>query len=238
MEENSYQKINSIFGRLSDLERELLRLIGGKEVDIANITASFNNAINVILKEHYPNIKDLDEKLEIRANLKYYYDLMKILMEIFKNVELYEKIDEKYFDDLHEFIADKEILIAGKYKSISAYELSAFYDENTRDKLESILAAKFEARSRQFFTIGPLEEEIKKIAKVAGADEVEISPIVGKKPFRSARSLIRFDVESEDKRQKLEIIGQELKKYLESKNYRVKFRTNSIFTDAQLLSDK
>ena len=100
MEENSYQKINSIFGRLSDLERELLRLIGGKEVDIANITASFNNAINVILKEHYPNIKDLDEKLEIRANLKYYYDLMKILMEIFKNVELYEKIDEKYFDDL------------------------------------------------------------------------------------------------------------------------------------------
>ena len=94
-----------------------------------------------------------------------------------------------------DFIDDKNNLISGKYRYICRQELTAFYDKNSRENLEKIIAAKFERRNREFFTFGSLEEEIKKIAKVAGAEKVEIKKINDQK-YRNllpmAQSLIIY----------------------------------------------
>ena len=118
----------------------------------------------------------MKDKLVIKSTLKFYYDLIDKLTDLVRNIENFQKIDPDYYKKLIEFIEDKDILINGKYKTICSQELTAFYDPTSRANLEKIISEKFLSKSKQYFTFGSLEEEIKKIAQLAGADYISIVP--------------------------------------------------------------
>ena len=243
IEKKYRDKIRQIFEELPELESHLLEHLNKKSLtisdNIAKLCAQFNKNINQILKKYYPEIKNMDDKLDIKSTLKFYYDLIDKLTDFIRLIEDFQKIDDNYYESLIDFIEDKENLITGKYKQVCIRELTAFYDKSSREHLEKVIATKFERKSRQFFTMGPLEEEIKKIAKVAGADDTNI--ILAKSMdesdlFESAQSVIKFTISTEDQN-KLDRIGEELKKYLESKKYKVKLKPGLVITDVKLLPD-
>ncbi len=226
IEDKYLKKIHEIFAYLSNLDEDLTELISQKSLkavdDIARMCAEVNKNINLILKKYYSEIKGIDDKLQIKSNLKFYYDLIDKLTDLVRNVEFFKKIDDKYYIALIEFIEDKRKLISGKYKQICTQELTAFYDQNSRQNLEKILASKLEKRNREFFTFGSLEEELKKIAKIAGADEVTIFPaeLMGEKLdlIQNPKSTINYSILSRDE-ETLKAIGRELKEFLTSKGY-------------------
>jgi len=243
IEKKYRDKIRQIFEELPELESHLLEHLNKKSLtisdNIAKLCAQFNKNINQILKKYYPEIKNMDDKLDIKSTLKFYYDLIDKLTDFIRLIESFQKIDDNYYESLIDFIEDKENLIMGKYKQVCIRELTAFYDKRSRDHFEKVIATKFERKSRQFFTMGPLEEEIKKIAKVAGADEVFISLAKSMDEsdlFESPQSVIKFTISTENQN-KLDRVGEELKKYLESKKYKVKLKPGLVITDAKLLPD-
>ncbi|MBD3255823.1 MAG: hypothetical protein GF383_12070 [Candidatus Lokiarchaeota archaeon] len=257
IEEKYRTQIEEILTNLIKSEKSLLKLLklkSIKEVDkIAQLCSEFNKQINIVLKK-YPEIKKMDYKLDIKTSLKFYYDLIDKLTDFVRNVENFKKIDDKYYDFLINFIEDKEKLIDGKYRSICSRELTAFYDKNTRDNLEKILNKKFDIREKQFFAIGPLEEEIKKIGKIAGANEIVIYPAsvlpANFDLIDSPKSLINYTIPSSDE-SKLKNIGNEIKKFLISKGYNAlvmivemsdiseekEILTGSVICNAHLLPD-
>ncbi len=236
-------KITEIFEDLPSLETHLIELLNRNSVkvvdDIASVCAKFNKSINLILKKYYPEIKEMKDKLEIKSVLKFYYDLIDKLTDLVRNIEDFQKIDPEYYDKLIEFINNKTELIEGKFKSICAQELTAFYDPASRANLEKVISEKFLMKSKQYFTIGSLEEEIKKIAKIAGAKQVSITPVEEsyKKDLESAESIIAYTVSDDKDEEILVKIGAELRQYLESKKYFVVVRPGLIITNAKLLFD-
>jgi hypothetical protein len=243
IEKKYYNKINEVFDSLSVLDNSLLNELNKKSVkninEVAKLCAEFNHNVNIILKKYYPEIKEMKYKLEIKSYLKFYYDLIFKLTDLVKHIENYQKIDQEYYDKLIEFMNDKEQLIFGKYKNICAQELTAFYDQNSRDALEKILIEKIERKSRHFFTFGSLEEEVKKIAKLAGANSLNIivADELSKEELDSAQTIIIFESEDPSDLVGLDKIGIELKNYLESKKYKCLLKDNTIITDAKLLPD-
>ena len=242
IEKKYLQKISDVFGELPGLEGDLVNLLIKNSLavidDIAIICAQFNKKINVILKKYYPEIKEMNDKLEIKSVLRFYYDLINKLMDLVRNVENFQKIEPEYYEKLIEFIEDKQNLISGKYRRISTQELTVFYDRTSRANLEKILTEKLEKKSNQYFTIGSLEEEIKKIVKIAGADNVLITRADEsmRKKLITANSVIEFTVSDETSIES-EKIGEQLKNYLLSKNYRVIHIGKMIITDAKLFPD-
>lgn len=237
-------KINEIFEDLPILENYLIELLNRNSVkvinEIASVCAKFNKSINLILKKYYPEIKEMKDKLEIKSFLKFYFELIAKLTDLVRNIINFQKIDPEYYDKLIEFIDNKETLIDGKYKTICAKELTSFYDPTSRANLEKIISEKFLTKSKHYFTFGSLEEEIKKIAKIAGVNQVSINRIDDsiKQELKSATSIIKYSVSNENDIKTLENIGKELKRFLESKNYDVIVKLGIIFTNAKLLSDK
>ncbi|MFX1391156.1 MAG: hypothetical protein ACFE9Z_13910 [Promethearchaeota archaeon] len=243
IEKKYYIKIKEIFEGLSNLDLTLLNQLRKKSVkninEIAKLCAEFNHNINIILKKYYPEIKEMNDKLEIKSNLKFYYDLIFKLTDLVKNVENFQNVDQEYYDKLIEFINEKEQLISGKYRVICSQELTAFYDQTSRNNLEKILLEKIESKSRQYFTFGSLEEEIKKIAKLEGAVSIIISVAdeLSKEELESAKSIIIFDSGEQPDFAKLDKIGQRIRNYLVSKNYNCNLKNDTIITDAKLLPD-
>jgi len=243
IEKKYFTKINEIFESLSILDNSLLNQLNKKSVkninEIAKLCAEFNHNINIILKKYYPEIKGIKDKLKIKSTLKFYYDLIHKLTDLVRNIENFQKIDQEYYEKLIEFINDKDNLISGKYKNICTQELTAFYDQNSRDALEKILLEKIEGKSREYFSFGSLEEEIKKIARLAGARSVTINVAdeLSKEELETAQSLIIFDSDEPSDFIGLNKIGGELKKYLESKKYKCLLKDDTIITDAKLLPD-
>ncbi|MFX1260201.1 MAG: hypothetical protein ACFFAN_20310 [Promethearchaeota archaeon] len=179
IEIKSRNKIFEIFNELSDLDNALLEQLNFKKSvifidEIAKLCANFNKNINLILKKYYPEIKELTDKLNIKSSLKFYYDLIEKLTDLIRNNENFQKFDEKYYKALIEFINEKESLITGKYKEICSKELLAFYNQNSRQNLEKVLKIKIKQKNQNSFRMGSLEEQIKKMAKGAGADLVSI----------------------------------------------------------------
>ncbi len=244
IEKKYLNKINELFEtELPQWEDYLLELLNKRSIKIADNTAKvcaeLNKNVNIILRQYYPKIKDMEDKLRIKSFLKFYFDLIDSLTNFIRNIENFQKIDDNYYNLLIEFIEDKENLIYGKYRSICTQELTIFYDPVSRENLEKIINEKFEKRSRQFFTFGSLEEEVKKIAKIAGAEKVEISiaETTGEKDLlESAESIITYSISLNNK-DKLKEVGEKLKNYLESKDYSVKILENSVVTNAKLLPD-
>jgi hypothetical protein len=243
IEKKYLKEIEDIFNNQIDLENSLLNELRKKSVkninEIAHLCARFNHNINLILKKYYPEIKEMDDKLKIKATLKFYYDLIFKLTDLVRNVENFQNIDQEYYDKLIEFINEKEALISGKYKIICSHELTAFYDQTSRNNLEKILLEKIESKSRQYFTIGSLEEEIKKIAKLEGAVSIIISVAdeLSKEELETAQSIIIFDTGEQLDFKMLDKIGERLRKYLVSKNYNCILKNDTIITDAKLLPD-
>lgn len=243
IEKKYNRKIYEIFEDLPSLEKNLIELLNRNSVkvidDIAGVCAKFNKNINLILKKYYPEIKEIKDKLEIKSFLKFYYDLIDKLTDLVKNIENFQKIDQEYYNKLIEFISNKESLINRKYKTICAQELTAFYDPSSRENLEKIISEKFEKRSKQYFTFGSLEEEIKKIAKNAGAIYVSINPVDNSAliELESAESLINFNTSNDEEKEKLNHIGNEIKQFLESKKFKVVVKPCLIITNAKLLPD-
>ena len=236
-------KITEIFEDLPSLETHLIQLLNRNSVkvvdDIASVCAKFNKSINLILKKYYPEIKEMKDKLEIKSILKFYYDLIDKLTDLVRNIDNFQKIDPEYYDKLIEFTNNKTELIEGKYKAICAQELTAFYDPTSRAHLEKIISEKFLMKSKQYFTFGSLEEEIKKIAKITGANQVSIMRVseLYKKELESAESIIAYTVSDDKDEEILSKIGAELKQYLESKNYYVVVKPGLVITNAKLFTD-
>lgn len=228
IEKKYLDKISEIFRKeLPQWEEYLLELFNKKSItisdNVAKACAEVNKNVNLILKKYYPEINKIDDKLEIKSQLKFYYDLLDKLTDFIRNIESFQKLDEQYYDFLIDFIKDKENLISKKYKAICIQELTAFYDKRSRDNLENILAEKLERRERQFFAIGPLEEEIKKIGKAAGAREISIFSAEERKMGKfyvidNPKSIIHYTILSDDE-EKLKNIGREIRTYLRSKGY-------------------
>jgi len=243
IEKKYYNKIREIFEQLSNLDGSLLDQLNKRSVkkinEIAKLCAHFNHNVNLILKKFYPEIKDMKEKLEIKSILKFYYDLIFKLTDLVRHIENFQRIDQEYYDKLIEFMNEKESLISGKYRSICSQELTAFYDKNSRDQLEKVLIEKIERKSRQYFTMGSLEEEVKKIAIVAGASSVIISVAdnLSKEELETAQSIIIYDITEQQDFTELNKIGEELKNFLESKNYSCIVKNDIVITDARLLPD-
>ena len=241
IEKKYLSKINEIFNeRLPQWEEYLLELLNKKSLkaidDIAKVCADFNKNINLILKQYYPEIKDMNEKLNIKSTLKFYFDLIDYLVTLVRDIENFQKIPDEYYKVLIDFVEKKEILISGKYRDICQLELTCFYDKETRDNLEKILEQKLALQNKDFFTFGSLEEEIKKIAKIAGAEKVQIKKAEDQLLLPSAQSVIYFTSDLDDET-KIRRISEELRRYLESKGYDVKTTLNSIITNARLLPD-
>ncbi|HEC37375.1 hypothetical protein LCGC14_1639350 [marine sediment metagenome] len=132
--------------------------------------------------------------------------------------------------------------------------LTVFYDKKTREELESVLNEKIESGSKQFFILGSLEEEIKKIARIAGAEEVTIltnEEMLKRAEFiANPRAIIQYSVYIRDE-ELLKSIGRELKEYLNSKGYEAmilileiadltleqEFLAGSVITNANLNPD-
>ncbi|UCD02458.1 MAG: hypothetical protein JSV23_05460 [Promethearchaeota archaeon] len=243
IEKKYNRKIYEIFEDLPSLEKSLIKLLNRNSVkvidDVAVICAKFNKNINLILKKYYPEIKEIKDKLEIKSILKFYYDLIDKLTDLVRNIENFQKIDPEYYNKLIEFINNKENLINGKYRTICTRELTAFYDPTSRENLEKIILEKFEKRSKQYFSFGSLEEEIKKYGKLAGANDIFITPAdkSALAELESAVSLINFNIPNDNEKEKLNLIGNEIKSLLESKKYQVVVKPGLIITDAKLLPD-
>ena len=243
IEKKYYSKIQEIFESLLILENSLLDQLERRSVkninEVAKLCANFNRKINVVLKKYYPEIKGMSDKLTIKSVLKFYYDLIHKLTDLVRNIENFRKIDQEYYDKLIEFINEKNNLISGKYKRISAQELTAFYDQNSRNNLEKVLLEKIERKSKQYFTFGSLEEEIKKIAVLSGAESVIIMTAdqLSKEDLESAQSIIRFDISEEQDFTELQKVGEEISRYLESKKYECIVKNDTVITNAILLPD-
>ena len=243
IEKKYKSNIFEIFDELSALEKDILNLLNYKSIayidKIAKLCALCNKKINIILSKYYPEIKDLDDKLNIKVYLKFYYDLIDKLTDLVRNIEQFRKLDENYYNSIIDFIINKEILIKGKYRDICAKELTSFYDKETRTQIEKILIAKIESKNREFFSMGPLEEEIKKIARSYGAANVSIKKASDddRTLMPDAYSVISYNVDSEVKSEKIIEIGKHLKDFLESKKYTVILKHEIIYTNAKLLPD-
>jgi hypothetical protein len=258
IEKKYNSKISEVFDELDKIEQDILKLLTYKSIQysdkVAKLCALSNKSINLILKKYYPEIKQISDKLRIKSRLKFYYDLLDKMTHYIRCVEEFQKLDDQYYDAIIDFISEKENLISGKYKEISSNELTVFYDKKTREELERVLSEKIELGSKQFFTFGSLETEIKKIARIAGADEVAIlnnEEMLKRAEFiTNPRAIIHYSAYSTDE-ELLKEIGRELKKYLISKGYEAvillleitdltleqEFLTGSVITNAKLLPD-
>ena len=259
IEKKYLNRITEVFDALSALDHDILRLFTNKSIDysdkIAKVCALCTKNINLILKKYYPEIKQIGDKLKIKSKLKFYYDLLDKLTHYIRCVEEFQKLDDQYYDVIIDFIGEKENLISGKYTDISSKELTVFYDKKTREDLERVLAEKIELGSKQFFTFGSLEEELKKIARIAGADSISIiddEEIIKRSEFiDNPRAIIHYSVFSTDE-ELLKHIGRELKGYLISKGYEAiillleisdystdrDYLTGSVITNANLVPDR
>ncbi|MHA1479036.1 MAG: hypothetical protein ACTSPU_12640 [Promethearchaeota archaeon] len=258
IEKKYRNKITEVFDDLSAIEQDILRLLTHKSIKfsdkIAKLCALCTKKVNLVLKKYYPEIKQINDKLRIKSRLKFYYDLIDKLTHYIRCVEEFQKLDDQYYETIIKFIEEKESLILGKYKDISSHELTVFYDKKTREELEKVLAEKIELGSKQFFTFGSLEEEIKKIARIAGAEEVTIltnEEILKRAEFiANPKAIIQYSVFFRDE-ELLKSIGRELKEYLSSKGYEAmilileiadltleqEFLAGSIITNANLNPD-
>ncbi|TFF96163.1 MAG: hypothetical protein EU547_06735 [Promethearchaeota archaeon] len=241
IEKKYFQKIIEIFDNLKKSDKTLLDLIKQKSLkkadDISTELASVNRNLNLILGKYYPEIKDLNDKLKIKSIMKFYYDLLDKFTDFLRHVENFNRLDDRYYDSIITFIHDKESLINNKYRRIVSQELMNFYDQKSRENLERILASKMESKNREFFTIGSLEEEIKKIAKINGATKIVFNKPEKKhrSEMKDAKTVISYNCKDENKiDDKIAII---LKNFLKSKNYEVIINKNSeLITNVKLLN--
>ncbi|MBD3253848.1 MAG: hypothetical protein GF383_02090, partial [Candidatus Lokiarchaeota archaeon] len=97
IEEKYYDKILKTFEGLTGLQDKLVEIFEEKSIkraeEIAKHCSQVNKKVNLILKKFYPEIKEIDKKLKIKSNLKFYFDLIDKLTDFIRHVENFNKID-------------------------------------------------------------------------------------------------------------------------------------------------
>ncbi|TFF91840.1 MAG: hypothetical protein EU543_06115 [Promethearchaeota archaeon] len=240
IEKKYLRKIYDTFDELTRIDEKLLELIEYRSInkadEIAKSLANLNKKINLILRQYYPEIKEMDEKLKIKSRLKFYYDLLDKLTDFIRNVENFRKLDDRYYQFLIDFIHEKEDLINNKYKGIATRELTSFYDKKSRDNLEKILESKLKLRDREYFTFGGLEQELKKISGVESLVIKSADPH-HKEILDSAETIIIIKTQESFEKGDLYFVLNKLKRFLESKGYEVETTQNYIITNIKLFID-
>ncbi len=243
IEKKYYKKIFETFDDLKKSDQKLLKLIQCKSVNkvdpISEELAKVNQNVNLILGKYYPEIKELDEKLEIKTIMKFYYDLLDKFTDFLRNAEGFRQLDDQYYESIIDFINDKNTLIDNKYRRIVSQELTNFYDKKSRENLEKILASKLELNNREYFTIGTLEEEIKKIAELNGADSISFKPPEQNHidKMDDAKTIITYKEKNGAKNRKE--IGMAIQNFLISKKYKVVLTSDSeLIINVKLLDEK
>ncbi|MFO7795542.1 MAG: hypothetical protein ACQERB_06005 [Promethearchaeati archaeon] len=240
IEKKYLRKIYDTFDELTRIDETLLELIEYRSInkadEIAKSLANLNKKINLILRQYYPEIKEMEEKLKIKSRLKFYYDLLDKLTDFIRNVENFRSLDDKYYQFLIDFIQEREQLIDNKYKGIVTRELTSFYDKKSRDNLEKILESKLKLRDREYFTFGSLEQELKKIS---GAESLLIKSADPhhKEILDSAETIIIIKTQESFEKGNLYIVLNQLKSFLESKGYEVEINQNFLITNVKFFID-
>jgi len=138
----NFKEIFAIFNSLETQESELIYIFEKHSIkttdEIAKSCAHISNSINIILKL-YPGITEMNDKVKIKAHLKFYYELITKLMHFLKSVENFQQISEEYYDQIIEFLENRNILINGKYTSLTKNELDTFYSDEKKKEIEFFL---------------------------------------------------------------------------------------------------
>lgn len=135
-------EIFSIFNSLDSKELELKSIFEEYSIqfsdEVANACAHINNSINRVLKL-YQNITEIDDKVMVKAQLKFYYELISQLIHFIKSIENFQRISDEYYDKILDFLENKYRLINGKYTEIVKKELDMFYSKEKRAMIEFLL---------------------------------------------------------------------------------------------------
>ncbi len=138
----NFKEIFAIFNSLETQESELIYIFEKHSIkttdEIAKSCAIVSNSVNSILKL-YPDITEMNDKVKIKAHLKFYYELITKLMHFLKLVENFQQISEEYYDQIIEFLENRNILINGKYTNLAKNELDTFYSEEKKKEIEFFL---------------------------------------------------------------------------------------------------
>jgi len=138
----NFKEIFAIFNSLETQESELIYIFEKHSIkpsdEIAKSCAQISSSINLILKL-YPSITEINDKVKIKAHLKFYYELITKLMHFLKSVENFQQISEEYYDQIIEFLENRNILINGKYTSLAKNELDTFYSDEKKKEIEFFL---------------------------------------------------------------------------------------------------
>lgn len=137
-----FKEIFEIFNSLETQDSELINIFEEHSIkptdEIAKSCAIVSNSVNSILKL-YSDITEMNDKVKIKAHLKFYYELITKLMYFLKSVENFQQISEEYYDQIIEFLEKRYILINGKYTSLAKNELDTFYSEEKKKEIEFFL---------------------------------------------------------------------------------------------------
>jgi len=138
----SYREIFTIFNSLSNQDFELINIFEKHSIqltdEIAKYCAKISKSLNSILKL-YPNITEMEDKVKIKAHLKFYYDLITKLMHFIKSLENFQRLSDDYYEKMIEFLENRNMLINGKYTLLAKNELETFYSEEKRKTIEFFL---------------------------------------------------------------------------------------------------
>lgn len=138
----SYREIFTIFNSLSNQDFELINIFEKHSIqltdEIAKYCAKISKSLNSILKL-YPNITEMEDKVKIKAHLKFYYDLIIKLMHFIKSLENFQRLSDDYYEKMIEFLENRNMLINGKYTFLAKNELETFYSEEKRKTIEFFL---------------------------------------------------------------------------------------------------
>lgn len=138
----SYKEIFTIFNSLENQDFELINIFEKYSIqktnEIAKFCAKISKSLNSILK-FYPNITEMEDKVKIKAHLKFYYELITKIMHFLKSLENFQRLSDDYYDILIEFLENRNMLINGKFTFLAKNELDTFYSEEKRKTIEFFL---------------------------------------------------------------------------------------------------
>jgi hypothetical protein len=139
-------KIGEMLFSISLIEDENERdtLINQLSKIISELSISRRN-----LSNHYFGITNIDDRVAVKAHLKYYSDILSELMNILKlydsNIDIYDAMLKTY-----KYIQGKDSLINTHYMELAQKELDIIKDEKFKNLLEGIMDYKlFEREQRE-----------------------------------------------------------------------------------------
>ncbi len=146
------ENCNNILSTIAEMLFSISQIENNTEKDTAINQLSKNisklSHSRRVLSDFYFGITNVDDRVAVKAHLKYYADLLSELMNILKlydsNADIYDVMLKTY-----KFIEGKDSLINSHYMDVSQRELDVINDEKFKNMLEGIMDYKlFERKQR------------------------------------------------------------------------------------------